>query len=59
VFALHCEYAAKHHDSTSAQIVEAVTKLMHKAHEHCFIANSLLTNVSIEPTVEIIGNTLA
>jgi organic hydroperoxide reductase OsmC/OhrA len=30
---------------------ERVRKLVHTAHEHCFIANSLKTDVSIEPTV--------
>jgi organic hydroperoxide reductase OsmC/OhrA len=29
-----------------------VRKLIHKAHEHCFIANTLKSEVTIEPTVE-------
>jgi organic hydroperoxide reductase OsmC/OhrA len=31
---------------------ERVRKLVHTAHEHCFIANSLKSAVSIEPSVE-------
>ncbi len=31
---------------------ERVRKLVHTAHEHCFIANSLRTDISVEPTVE-------
>jgi organic hydroperoxide reductase OsmC/OhrA len=31
---------------------ERVRKLVHTAHEHCFIANSLNSAMSIEPTVE-------
>ena len=31
---------------------ERVRKLVHTAHEHCFIANSLKSAISIEPTVE-------
>jgi organic hydroperoxide reductase OsmC/OhrA len=31
---------------------ERVRKLVHTAHEHCFIANSLSSAMSIEPTVE-------
>jgi uncharacterized OsmC-like protein len=30
---------------------ERIRKLVHTAHEHCYIANSLTTEVSIEPTV--------
>ena len=30
---------------------ERIRKLMHTAHEHCFIANSLTSDVSIEPTI--------
>ena len=30
---------------------ERIRKLVHTAHEHCFIANSLTSEVSIEPTV--------
>jgi organic hydroperoxide reductase OsmC/OhrA len=32
---------------------ERVRKLVHKAHEHCFIANSLKSEVRLEPRVEI------
>ncbi len=31
---------------------ERVHKLVHTAHEHCFIANSLNSAMTIEPTVE-------
>ena len=31
---------------------ERIHKLVHTAHEHCFIANSLNSAMSIEPTVE-------
>jgi organic hydroperoxide reductase OsmC/OhrA len=31
---------------------ERVRKLVHTAHEHCFIANSLNSEMSIEPSVE-------
>ena len=31
---------------------ERVRKLVHTAHEHCFIANSLNSAISIEPSVE-------
>jgi organic hydroperoxide reductase OsmC/OhrA len=31
---------------------ERVRKLVETAHEHCFVANSLTTSMSIEPTVE-------
>ena len=30
---------------------ERIRKLVHTAHEHCFIANSLTSDISIEPTV--------
>ena len=30
---------------------ERIRKLVHMAHEHCFIANSLTSAVSIEPSV--------
>jgi organic hydroperoxide reductase OsmC/OhrA len=32
---------------------ERVRKLVHTAHEHCFIANSLKSDVAIEPRIEI------
>jgi organic hydroperoxide reductase OsmC/OhrA len=32
---------------------ERVRKLMHTAHEHCNVANSLLTPVRVEPRVEV------
>jgi organic hydroperoxide reductase OsmC/OhrA len=31
---------------------ERVRKLVHTAHEHCFIANSLTSEIAIDPTVE-------
>jgi organic hydroperoxide reductase OsmC/OhrA len=31
---------------------ERVRKLVETAHEHCFVANSLTSSMSIEPTVE-------
>jgi organic hydroperoxide reductase OsmC/OhrA len=31
---------------------ERVRKLLHTAHEHCFIANTLRSEIAIEPTVE-------
>jgi organic hydroperoxide reductase OsmC/OhrA len=31
---------------------ERVRKLIHTAHEHCFIANTLNSEIAIEPTVE-------
>ena len=31
---------------------ERVQKLVHKAHEHCYIANSLKSEVRLEPQVE-------
>jgi len=31
---------------------ERVRKLVHSAHEHCFIANSLTSEMSVEPRVE-------
>jgi organic hydroperoxide reductase OsmC/OhrA len=31
---------------------ERVRKLVHTAHEHCFIANSLTTEMSVEPRIE-------
>ena len=31
---------------------ERINKLVHSAHEYCFIANSLNSGMSIEPTVE-------
>jgi organic hydroperoxide reductase OsmC/OhrA len=31
---------------------ERVRKLLHTAHEHCFIANTLRSAIAIEPTVE-------
>ena len=30
-------------------------KLVHTAHEHCFIANSLKSEMTIEPTIEVRG----
>ena len=32
---------------------ERVRKLVHTAHEHCFIANSLKSEMTIEPTIEV------
>jgi organic hydroperoxide reductase OsmC/OhrA len=32
---------------------ERVTKLAHLAHEHCFVANSLNSDMTLEPTVEV------
>ena len=32
---------------------ERVRKLLHTAHEHCFIANTLKSEIAIEPTVEV------
>jgi organic hydroperoxide reductase OsmC/OhrA len=32
---------------------ERVRKLLHTAHEHCFIANSLKSEMAIEPRIEI------
>jgi organic hydroperoxide reductase OsmC/OhrA len=32
---------------------ERVRKLVHTAHEHCFIANSLKSEVAVEPRIEI------
>lgn len=34
---------------------ERVRKLVHTAHEHCFIANSLRSEMTIEPTIEVRG----
>jgi organic hydroperoxide reductase OsmC/OhrA len=31
---------------------ERIGKLMHTAHEHCYVANSLNSEITIEPTVE-------
>jgi organic hydroperoxide reductase OsmC/OhrA len=31
---------------------ERVRKLVETAHEHCFVANSLTSSMSIEPTIE-------
>jgi organic hydroperoxide reductase OsmC/OhrA len=31
---------------------ERIRKLVHSAHEHCFIANSLRSDMVIEPTIE-------
>ena len=31
---------------------ERVRKLVHTAHEHCFIANSLNSRMTVEPTIE-------
>jgi uncharacterized OsmC-like protein len=31
---------------------ERIRKLVHSAHEYCFISNSLNSSMSIEPTVE-------
>ena len=31
---------------------ERIRKLMHTAHEHCFIANSLNSSMTVEPTVQ-------
>jgi organic hydroperoxide reductase OsmC/OhrA len=31
---------------------ERVRKLAHTAHEHCFIANSLKSEVKVEPRIE-------
>ena len=34
--------------------VERVQRLLHKAHEQCYIANSLTTVVTIEPVIEVL-----
>jgi organic hydroperoxide reductase OsmC/OhrA len=36
-----------------AASVERVEKLIHSAHDRCYIANSLNSEMSVEPTVEI------
>jgi organic hydroperoxide reductase OsmC/OhrA len=33
---------------------ERVERLLHKAHQQCYIANSLTSEVAIEPTIEVI-----
>ena len=33
--------------------VERVERLLHKAHEQCFIAQSLTSDVTLEPTIEV------
>ncbi|KJC64920.1 OsmC family protein [Agreia bicolorata] len=33
--------------------IERVERLLHKAHQQCYIANSLITDVTIEPTIEV------
>lgn len=33
--------------------IERVERLLHKAHQQCYIANSLTTDVTIEPTIEV------
>ena len=32
---------------------ERVRKLLHTAHEHCYIANSLTSAIAIEPEIEL------
>ena len=32
---------------------ERVHKLAHTAHEHCFVANSLTSQMTLQPTVEV------
>lgn len=36
-----------------AATVERVERLLHRAHEQCYIANSLTTDVSLEPVIEL------
>jgi organic hydroperoxide reductase OsmC/OhrA len=33
--------------------VERIERLVHKAHQQCYIANSLTTEVTVEPTIEV------
>jgi organic hydroperoxide reductase OsmC/OhrA len=33
--------------------VERVERLLHKAHQQCYIANSLTTDVALEPVIEV------
>lgn len=33
---------------------ERVERLLHKAHQQCYIANSLRSEVALEPTIEVI-----
>jgi organic hydroperoxide reductase OsmC/OhrA len=32
---------------------DRVRRLVHTAHEHCYIANSLTTEISVEPRIEL------
>jgi organic hydroperoxide reductase OsmC/OhrA len=32
---------------------ERIRKLVHTAHEHCFVANSLTSEMTLQPTVEV------
>jgi organic hydroperoxide reductase OsmC/OhrA len=32
---------------------ERIRKLLHTAHEHCFVANSLTSEMTLQPTVEV------
>ena len=41
------------HIVVSGATVERVERLIHKAHEQCYIANSLTTQVSVEPEIEV------
>lgn len=34
--------------------VQRVERLLHKAHEHCYIANSLTSEIVLEPSVEVL-----
>jgi organic hydroperoxide reductase OsmC/OhrA len=34
--------------------VERVERLLHKAHQQCYIANSLTSEVVLEPAIEVI-----
>lgn len=42
------------HIVVSGSTVERVERLIDKAHQHCCIANSLSTDVLIEPVVEVV-----
>ena len=41
--------------ASSGTIEERVRKLLHTAHEHCYIANTLKSAVAIEPRIELRG----
>jgi organic hydroperoxide reductase OsmC/OhrA len=52
---LHPQVTLRATDAASAPTADAVATLHHKAHQLCFVANSLTTEILVEPSFTVVG----